>query len=74
MKQPYLVVYDYGQGGVWAFVLAESPERIKAVFRDLDVVEDRPTWLTEERAKNLPTFDVDAPEGWIARLVKQRTG
>ncbi len=28
MKQRYLVCYDYGQGGVWAYIAATSPEKI----------------------------------------------
>jgi hypothetical protein len=74
-KQRFLVVYDYGQGGVWAFVWARSAEEIHSKFRDLKVIESMPSWLTgnelaltEERM----TFDVDAVkrDDWIARLLR----
>ena len=72
-KQRFLVVYDYGQGGVWAFVWARSEVQLHRVFRDLKVVDSPPSWLTgEELAKTerQMTFDVDEvkPDDWIARL------
>jgi hypothetical protein len=36
-KSRFLVVYDYGQGGVWAFVWARSVDEIHEKFRDLQV-------------------------------------
>jgi hypothetical protein len=72
-KQRFLVVYDYGQGGVWAFVWARSQEEIHRVFRDLKVVNDLPSWLTGDQlaiTEQRMTFDVDdvKPDDWIARL------
>lgn len=72
-KQRFLVVYDYGQGGVWAFLWARSEEEIQRVFRDLEVVESMPSWLTgDELAKTEQrmTFDIDHvhPDDWISRL------
>jgi hypothetical protein len=39
------VVYDYGQGGVWAFIWAQSADDIRQRFRDLEVVNTLPSWL-----------------------------
>jgi hypothetical protein len=74
-KQRYLVVYDYGQGGVWAFVWARSASEIEATFRDVKVVEDVPSWLTGAtlaKTEERMTFDVDAirPDDWIASFVR----
>lgn len=74
-KQRFLVAYDYGQGGVWAFVWARSVEEIHDKFRDLQVIESMPSWLTGEQlavTEQRMTFDVDAvkPEDWIARLLR----
>jgi hypothetical protein len=75
-KSRFLVVYDYGQGGVWAFVWARSVDEIHEKFRDLQVVDSMPSWLkgdelavTEQRM----TFDADdvKPDDWIARLLRQ---
>jgi hypothetical protein len=40
MRRPYLVAADYGQGAVWAFVVAESEELIEREFPELKVVRD----------------------------------
>ncbi len=74
-KQRFLVVYDYGQGGVWAFVWARSEEEIHRVFRDLIVVDSTPPWLTGNQlaiTEQQMTFDVDdvKPDDWIARLLR----
>jgi hypothetical protein len=74
-KQRYLVVYDYGQGGVWAFVRARSAAEVEDTFRDLKVVENMPSWLTGDalaKTEQRMTFDVDAiePEDWIAKFVR----
>ena len=74
-KRRFLVVYDYGQGGIWAFVLARSVNEIQGKFRDLQVVETMPQWLTGEQlaiTERKMTFDVDdvKPGDWIARLLR----
>jgi hypothetical protein len=59
MKRPYLAVHDYGTGGVWAYVWAESAEDIEARF-DVAVVEELPTWLVGEE-RGLVSLDIDSP-------------
>jgi hypothetical protein len=77
-KQRFLVVYDYGQGGVWAFVWARSAEEIQETFCDLKIVESMPGWLTGDQlavVEQRMTFDVDnvKSEDWIARLLRSRS-
>jgi hypothetical protein len=74
-KRRFLVVYDYGQGGVWAFVWARSDDEIHRTFRDLQVVAAMPSWLIGEELERLEermTFDIDdvGPDDWIARLLR----
>jgi hypothetical protein len=74
-KERFLVVYDYGQGGVWAFVWARSVDEIHEKFRDLEVIETIPSWLTGVQlatTERQMTFDVDdvKPGDWIARLLR----
>jgi len=38
----HLVVYDYGQGGRWAFILADSEQAITQRYRELKVVAEAP--------------------------------
>jgi hypothetical protein len=75
-KSRFLVLYDYGQGGVWAYVWARSPMEITEIFRDLVVVEKQPDWMGASdiaRIDETMTFDVDrlAPSDWIIRLLRE---
>ena len=45
----FLVCYDYGMGGLWGAFVAPNEEVIKAVYPELDVVHERPTWMTDEQ-------------------------
>ena len=70
-KQQYLVVYDYGMGGVWGVMAARSEQEIYQKFPQLKVVETRPDWMSEAYYSDLSndTFDIDGePRGWLAKL------
>lgn len=75
MKRPYLVVYDYGHGGVWAILSARSTSEIMRKFPELQVVEQPPSWMSESRMDELRlsmTFDIDEPRGLLASLLADR--
>lgn len=76
MKQKHLVVYDYGQGGLWAFIYADSPQQIEERYPELKVVAEVPPWMTGELRSRLEakeTYDLDAPpSGLLADLLKER--
>ena len=79
MKKDFLVVYDYGTGGIWTVIHARSKEEIEQKFPDLKVMNDpRPDWMTDERFSELYDgvmkrrdyfyLDIDdKPTGWFAR-------
>jgi hypothetical protein len=72
MKTRFLVVDDYGMGGIWAYVLAESAEEIKARYPTLQIVTEVPGWVQREDA-NLPEFDSeDDSNEWLAALRRER--
>ena len=74
-KRTFLTVYDYGQGGIWSFVDAESPEAIETRFPELKVVTERPQWMNDEhvaKIKQSRHFDIDAPTGWLLNLRQKR--
>ena len=48
-KQRFLVACDYGTGGVWASLLAESADEISRRYPALRVVSQAPAWLNEEK-------------------------
>ena len=73
MKNRYLVVHDYGMGGVWAVIRAQSDGEILSRFPTLKIASDRPAWMDDaEYAKIVAEsdFDIDAipPEHWLAKL------
>src|ERR1700748_454071 len=61
-KTPFLTVYDYGAGGVWAIVISPDKKSIKRKYPLLDVLDGRPMWMDDERyAKIVETdfYDID---------------
>ena len=71
-KHPILVVYDYGQGGVWAKVNAGAEGEIVSKYPFFSVVRTRPEWMTDETFDRLETLDIDdAPTGWIAKALEE---
>lgn len=66
---------DYGTGGIWFVVLAESIERIHECLRDVKVWEPgtKPDWMTAEffdAVAQRRTFDIDdlPSSAWMERL------
>ena len=62
MKHPFLVLYDYGQGGVWAVILARSESEIRRRFPMLEVHRGPPDWLTGSdlsQIEHTMTIDID---------------
>jgi hypothetical protein len=64
-KRPFLVLHDYGMGGIWAYIWAESEQQITDQL-EVTVVPSPPQWLVgvDERlgeAIRLPTLDIDQP-------------
>ena len=76
MKQKHFVVYDYGQGGLWAFIYADSPQQIVELYPELKVVSEIPAWMTDElrsRLETTETYDLDSPpSGLLADLLRER--
>jgi hypothetical protein len=71
-KQRYLIVHDYGMGGVWGVMAARSEEEIRQKYPQLKVVEVRPSWMSKadyDVILSNSSFDIEAePLGWLAKL------
>jgi hypothetical protein len=76
MRQDFLVVYDYGTGGAWAVLRADSPAQVHERFPELQIVTQRPAWLTSEEERLLRermTIDVeDTDNPFLATLIRGR--
>jgi len=73
MKHEYLVVYDYGTGGLWAILEARSEAEIAQKFPRLEVISSRPGWMTPEMYETMVVpnrFDIDEPKGWLKMLAE----
>jgi hypothetical protein len=76
VKQRFLVVYDYGMGGLWGVMDARSRREIELRYPELTIVEQRPDWMSEERYEELcaeQAHDIDgAPWGILNALIADR--
>ena len=74
-KTPFLTVYDYGAGGVWAIVTSPDKKSIKRKYPLLDVLDGRPMWMDDERyAKIVETnfYDIDdEPAGVLQFMLEE---
>jgi hypothetical protein len=77
MKRAYLVVHDYGMGGVWSVIHARSKEEVRAKYPNLTVWDGpRPNWMTEQMYDEIAaarTFDIDEePRGWLRVMLDEQ--
>jgi hypothetical protein len=75
-QMTFMVAYDYGTGGLWGFVRAESEEEIHRVYPELVIVHERPAWMTDEsyaQMEQRETYDLGAPPtGMLKAIVADR--
>jgi hypothetical protein len=62
VRNRFLVVYNYGQGGLWGHVFADSPEQITQRWPELRVAAERPAWLDREHEAKLSAREEDIDE------------
>lgn len=69
----YLACYDYGTGGVWLYVEAESAEALLARYPALSVIDEQPPWWTPEIEQQMRAKIGDPWwEDWLANLPGSR--
>lgn len=67
-KHRYLTYYSYDTGAVWTYVLAESENDIARLYPLLEIVKEKPRWLTPEREEKIPECDLDSPDEFLREL------
>jgi hypothetical protein len=73
----FLVAYDYGMGGLWGLLRAESAADIGRLYPEVHVVDHPPAWMTTERiakmrsAEGVMTLD-DPPSGLLTAVLADR--
>jgi hypothetical protein len=75
MKRDFLVVYDYGMGGIWAIIHARSKDEITQKYPRLSVQEMRPAWMSDEVYSDISStrrYDIDdPPRDWLLSIIVQ---
>ncbi len=72
----FLVVYDYGMGGLWGLMKAPSAEDITLKYPELQVFTARPPWIDADEWAHFredPYGLEDEPRGLIAVLLEDRS-
>jgi hypothetical protein len=62
MRREFLVCYDYGSGGVWAYLSAESRAQVAEQYPELTIIDEPPAWLTNDEDRPIRermTVDID---------------
>jgi hypothetical protein len=68
----YLVCQDYGMGGLWWWIQAESPADIVSTFAEVEVVDD-PQTVRSAESWDLDELDIaGAAAGPLASFAEQR--
>lgn len=74
--QTFLVGYDYGMGGLWAVVDANSEEEITNKYPELGIARERPRWMSTEHYEDILAkrhYDIHKqPEGVLAVIISDR--
>ena len=74
-RHEFFVCHDYGQGGVWAIVRAESAEQVRQRFPGLAVHESPPPALDAGAIavirRNVVMAVEDPPVGWLADYLRE---
>jgi hypothetical protein len=75
-KRQLVVIDDYGTGGIWGIIAAESAEAISRRYPQLRVITiGDPDWVTPEKYSEIVNewikpherFDIHHPTGWLAK-------
>jgi hypothetical protein len=71
-RRAYLVLHDYGMGGVWWWIRASSAEEITAAFAEVEVIGN-PETIARARTWGLDELDIeDAKRGALASFHQRR--
>jgi hypothetical protein len=74
-QSTFLVIDDYGTGGIWMYIHAASAQQIRERFPELIVITEWGEWMTPERLIpviwDVWAYDFDAPTGYLAAYARR---
>jgi hypothetical protein len=65
----FLVSYDYGMGGFWWFVKADSADEIRRASSDLTVHDSVPDWMRHDHWSVIQSDDLLVPKNEALRMI-----
>lgn len=71
MRKKFLTLYDYGMGGVWIYICANSAEEISERYPELEVLDREPDWFDDEGRRTTKTVDIDDPPDVFLRGMRK---
>jgi hypothetical protein len=73
----FLVAYDYGMGGLWGVVVAESADQIVTRYPEVVIAAERPAWMDDADFERLrrEVLDINSrgDEGIFKAVVADRS-
>ena len=46
--EKFLTCYDYGTGGIWRYIIADSVQQILIKYPEVEVVDSIPKWMNQD--------------------------
>ncbi len=76
-RRLFWVLYDYGQGGLWGVIAADSAAQVRAIYPQLQVFDTPPPTLDDAARQRIiaaGSQDIaDPPAGWLKELAQSTT-
>jgi hypothetical protein len=65
----FLACYDYGTGGLWWFLKAQSAEDIRCAAPKLTVFDAVPEWMSAQHWGKIESDDLEQPQSEALRMI-----
>ena len=69
-RSAFLTLYDYGQGDIWTFLLADSEAEIREAYPQLEVVSVPPPWMTSDHLRLIRTVEIKDTDDPFLRAIR----
>ncbi len=79
VSHEYVVMYDYGMGGLWAIATANSIDHVRQKLPELQVSAEIPNWMSPAEFQDLRMKtlfhleDESTYPDWLCMLLKERS-
>ena len=72
-KREFFAVYDYGMGGIWYVILAQSIKDVQRRFPFFKVFDSPPEFITENEVSRIHSEnfqDIDQPDSNYLSIIR----